>query len=143
MQWSELLFSVFTVFLHWFGVMLAYWLAKKFVTGATLDTTRPTVYTQVVAYCAVVIACVLISGISAVSLGTHTEGGDYFRDPGEVVVDFEASDTERLSHGLNFLFIILPASLVGAFNAIYRIKKLSDKDRQDAYFEQERRMKQM
>ena len=49
------------------------------------------------------------------SYGTHTEDADPLRGGGEVITDFEPTDTERNEYGLTMFFVLLIPAILGVY----------------------------
>lgn len=136
MNWQSIVIDTVSIFGHWALVAGVYYIAKFAVKYSLRHKEGPATLKDKVliyGYCAGI--CVLFSVMIASQMGTHQEGGDYYRDPGETVIDFEPTSKERLGYGTKNLLVFLPASILGAYVVFRRDAKLTVEERQKRNYE--------
>jgi hypothetical protein len=59
-----------------------------------------------------------LAWLSGDSLGTHTENADPVFGGGDEVTDFEATDSQRIKHGVSTFIIVLTPALIGVWHGL-------------------------
>jgi len=130
LNWSSIAGSIFTVFLHWLGVTVIYFIAK-FLTDfyCKKHTEGINLFQKAYVFSLCVLVPVGFSALLAYRLGTHREGGDDYDDPGEVVVDWTPTERQQWTYGIKRFLVITPVAVLGAAAAIKKDKKLKPEER--------------
>lgn len=113
MKWTDVVWRALLYYGHWLMVVVPYYFAKTYVEVTRKEKELPAFMGEKVrSY----VGCFLIVGIFILMagdrLGTHREGGD-FDAPGDLVVDWEPTDTQRIEHALKLLLVYLPSAFLG------------------------------
>jgi hypothetical protein len=74
----------------------------------------------------ILVVSTLLAWMSYNGLGSHTEGGDYLYDRGEVVQDYEPSDAERLQHGVKVFVLACVLFAAGGITESFEPKVTDD-----------------
>jgi len=130
LKWESIVWSVFTVFLHWLAITAIYFIAKSLTDFyCKRHTNGINLFQQIYVYGLCILVPLVFSVLLADRLGTHREGGEDYDDPGEIVVDYTPTATQQWTYGTKRFLVITPVALLGAAAAIKKDKKLKAEER--------------
>jgi hypothetical protein len=101
------------------GIYLTHLFAKSFIEVSRVEETW---LSELKHYLICIGACGAIAAVAGDRLGTHTEDDDPYFGGGEVVVDYEPTDDQRVRHGLIVFFCALIPALHGVNQGLSELR---------------------
>jgi hypothetical protein len=131
LNWSSIIGKAVSAYVYWAAIAAVYFISKIIVEVRRKSKRAPAeAFEKVWTYLCGLGICLFLAVMLGYSLGTHTEGGDYYMDPGETVVDYNPTDKQRWTYGAKIFVTVVPAALIGLYAGFRKDKKLTIQERE-------------
>jgi hypothetical protein len=114
-----IVWSVAKYLLCFVGVWVTHLFSKSFIEVSSVSDSWQS---ELKHYLIGIAACGFIALSSAYYLGTHKEDDDPVFGGGDVVVDYQPTDDQRLRHGFVFFFCLCIPAIYGMHDALQELR---------------------